>query len=67
MDIKPSFQQPQKDFPQDFTEIEADALDEGIDLIAAFAQKPVAWTNRTVVFAVADDRFDRDATLLALF
>ena len=60
-------EQIRKDPPQDLSEIEADRHGEGVDLIAAFAPEPVTRTDFAVVLAMANDRFDGVATLLASF
>ena len=60
-------EQIRKNPPQDLSEVEADRHGEGVDLIAAFTLEPVAGTDFTVVLAMANDRFDGIATLLASF
>ena len=60
-------EQIRKDPPQDLSEIEADGHGEGVDLIAVFAVEPVAGTYFTIVLAMANDRLDGIATLLASF
>ena len=57
-------EEPQKEFPEDFSKVEADGHGDGVDLVAKDATQPVARPDFTVVFAMADDRFDRISALL---
>jgi len=50
--------QPQKDFPEYLSEIEADSHGNGVDLVTKLAFESVSGANLAVVFDVADNWFD---------
>ena len=58
--------QPQKDFPQYLSEIEANCHGDGVDLVARRALEPVAGADLAVVFDMADNWFDGIASFLSL-
>ena len=60
-----SGEQPQKDLPEDFSDIEPDGHCDGIDLVSEYSLQPVARADFAVVFAVSDDGFECVTAFLA--
>jgi hypothetical protein len=58
--------QPQKDVAEDFPHIVANGHPEGVDFVANLPLQPVFGSGFSVIFTVANDRFDGITALIAV-